>query len=1065
MKILSKILTVSALLVAITPIIVPAATLPKLPDSDKITTGTLANGIRYYIVTNPTHKGTADIALVQKAGKLDEPVVHRGGTGVQAMASLTDLPHFSISEYSPFSFLKGNSIRPDKSGYVTVSENATIYRFNDLLQANKPDIVDSTLLMVFDIIGRDNRPIGQLYSPSDQAIIISGDINAGALLGKMDMLSMFVNKKNGVAREKRYEWQDRERAFKMIHSWTDNAVEAQFRSPRAPFEEMGTVLPLVSSRYAKELEIILKRRLFQALSSEGVPYRDISFSYRSGSDNPGDETTTVGISTSAEYLEKAAAILARTLACLDENGVSAKEYSNAQNKLALELLEEYGSPVVENSKYVDKCISAFLYGSSLASDDTNLDFFLDRNMPVEQATTLFNNYISALLDKSANLTVRCTADTYRTSEESVSKAFTEGWKVSGDRNGGFRSSPDTTKLKKQNGKLKVKIENPEPLFGGTMITYANGIKVIYRRTPTKGMINYAWLLKGGYGSMPDLKEGEGPYIQDMLGLYRVGDMSGAEFADMLNGNGISMQSEVSLSGFTVMGSAKADKLRLLMKSLHALASDRSIDMDAYNYYRECQALQDHGNDMYAKLDSLMTKDLSISPYKRSITLSDDLPKRAEKYYDNVFGRMNDGVLIIVGDVSETSVRSAMSQYLGSFRTDRAYTYRSKLKDNRIAGRKTVYEWGKEPEIGIAMSAQINYTSDNYMAACVAATAMEEAVADAVASSGWTMDAISHVALFPDESLNMSITLSQVNPNGLPASLASVDSADIVLSKARKAIYRLGTEGITPEVLNTGKTVVMNYYDSWKGDPRTIGTILALRYSYGKDIFTNYGGKIAAVSAEKVNPILKDLSRGGIAEYVVRKNRQEIQEPPVEDKVRLEIPEMLPAEGQLVYPFEGMTVPLDTLDLSELEFIPPFIPEGSGDDVDGGQAAAVPSEDAVGALQEGTVEAAEQVVEGSGESATDVPDEAAETPGETGSTAENENDGKTASGEDGTNQPDESSDGTVKAEEETEEGSGTSGPDETADNGDTASVQEETTENKDTPEENPDGTENRTDGDE
>ena len=36
--------------------------------------------------------------------------------------------------------------------------------------------------------------------------------------------------------------------------------------------------------------------------------------------------------------------------------------------------------------------------------------------------------------------------------------------------------------------------------------------------------------------------------------------------------------------------------------------------------------------------------------------------------------------------------------------------------------------------------------------------------------------------------------------------------------------------------------------------------------------------------------------------------------------------MLPAEGQLVYPFEGMRVPLDTLDLRELEFLPAYVPE-------------------------------------------------------------------------------------------------------------------------------------------
>lgn len=924
MKYFSKLLFVSALLLALFPRIVPAATLPTLPDSDKIKTGTLANGVRYYIVTNHTHKGTADIALVQKAGRADESHGGKGEVTVQAMASLTDLQHFTMHASSPFSYLRRNDLRPDTGGYVQVSDDATIFRFSNLLEARKPDIVDSTLLMVFDIIGRDNGQAEDLYSPVNQAIIVSGDIDAGTVVGKMDMLSMLVTKKKGTPRPDTYTWTDNRSSFKFSKGAA--SVSAELRSPRTSSEDMATVLPLVSSRYANELGIALRRRIAMALSASGIPYSDIVFSYTGGSSSPGDENISIEIRTSDKYLRKATGILAEALSTLDEHGVTAGEYTEIGNELSLQLLKQYGSPVVENARYVDKCIAAFLYGASLASDDTNLDFFLDRRMDSEQAAKLFNNYISALIDMSYNLTVRCSTVSDENSEEAIRKAFNDGWNSNGGRKHLHLASADTTKLKKGNGKLKIKNENPEPLFGGTMMTYANGIKVIYLKAPYKGMFSYAWLLKGGYGSMTDLRSGEGAYIQDMLGLYKVAGMTGEEFAAMLNGNGISMQTDVSLSGLSITGSAKSDKLQLLMKSLLALTSDRHTDQDAYDYYRKCHSITDFSGDMHSRLDSLMTKDLTYSPYKRGIRLSDDLPKRAAKYYDNAFGRMNDGVLIIIGDVSEESVRKTMSQYLGSFRTDKGFAFRSRVSDNRISLRRTVYSGAEEPEVGIAMSAPINYTADNYMATSVAAMAMEEAISKAIASSGWTVNSICRTTLFPDESLNMSLVLSKVDPRGLPASLASVDSADIVLGKARAAISAISAGGISPEGLETGKKTVMNYYDSWKGDPQTIGTLLALRYSYGKDIFSNYEGKIAAVNAERVNPILKDLAAGGIAEYVVRKNnRKDFTEAPVTNMTIVGIPELLPAEGQLVYPFEGMTVPLDSIDLAELEFLPAFIP--------------------------------------------------------------------------------------------------------------------------------------------
>lgn len=922
MKCFSKLLLVSALLLVIFPRIVPAANLPTLPDSDKIKTGTLANGVRYYIVSNHTHKGAADIALVQKAGRADESADGKGEMTVQAMASLTDLQHFTMHTSSPFSYLRRNDLRPDAGGYVQVSEDATIFRFSNLLEARKPDIVDSTLLMVFDIIGRDNGQAEALYSPVNQAIIVSGDIDAGTVVGKMDMLSMLVTKKKGTPRPDTYRWTATRSSYEFSKGAASVTVE--LRSPRTPSEDMATVLPLVSSRYANELGIVLRRRISRALSASGTPYSDITFSYTGGSATSGDEVSSIVIHTSDKYLRKATRILAEVLSSLDEDGVTAGEYTEINNELSLQLLKEYGSPVVENARYVDKCIAAFLYGASLASDETNLDFFLDRRMDSGQSAKLFNNYISALIDKSYNMTVRCSTNAEENSEEAIIKAFNDGWKSNGGR---MRlASADSTKLKKANGKLKIKAENPEPLFGGKMMTYANGIKVIYLKAPSKGMFNYAWLLKGGYGTMTDLAAGEGAYIGDMLGLYKVAGMSGGEFADMLECNGISMQTDVSISGLSITGSAKSDKLQLLMKSLLALTSDRHLDQNAYDYYRRCRDLTDYGRDMHSRLDSLMTKDLAYSPYKRNIRLADDLPKRAAKYYDNAFGKMNDGVLIIIGDVPEESVRKTMSQYLGSFRTDKGFAFRSRVSNNRISLRRTIVARAEEPEAGIALSAPINYTADNYMATSVAAIAMEEAISDAIASSGWTISSICRTTLFPDESLNMSIVLSKVDPRGLPASLASVDSADIVLNKARAAISRISAEGISPEGLETGKKTVMNFFDSWKGDPQTIGTLLALRYSYGKDIFSNYEGKIAAVDAERVNPILKDLATGGIAEYVVRKkDRKDFTEAPVASLYMPEIPELLPAEGQLVYPFEGMTVPLDTIDIAELEFMPAFIP--------------------------------------------------------------------------------------------------------------------------------------------
>ena len=56
----------SVLAVAVSSITVPAADLPTLPADKRIQRGTLGCGATYYMVTNATEKGYADIAVIMR---------------------------------------------------------------------------------------------------------------------------------------------------------------------------------------------------------------------------------------------------------------------------------------------------------------------------------------------------------------------------------------------------------------------------------------------------------------------------------------------------------------------------------------------------------------------------------------------------------------------------------------------------------------------------------------------------------------------------------------------------------------------------------------------------------------------------------------------------------------------------------------------------------------------------------------------------------------------------------------------------------------------------------------
>lgn len=854
--------SVSVLMISI---IVPAADLPSLPVASQIRTGVLDNGVAYYLVTNHTEKGRADIALVQKGGYEYETPYTSGSSAVHAMGALSVLPHFRSE--TPFSYLSRNCIWPGSDGYVAVYPDATIYRFRNMELARSKDIVDSTLLMVFDIIGTQAETIGGHYAPQNQAIVISGDVDAGAVINKMNMLSMLVTRGRPAEAGAEYAWHGSANAeYHHVQSKVKglSSIYAEYVYPRTPEKNMNTVQPLVSQKFASELGIMLKKRLAKALRESDIPVAGIDYSYVSSKEGPGDEKFRIGVETSDAYLDKAVKVLSGTLANLDTYGSLAEEYKDAQNELIMNLKRDYSGDVINNTRYIDQCISAYLYGASLASSATSMNFFLTKNVQDDLGVRLFNNFVFALLDKSRNLTLECVSGS--TSCGDVMKTFSSAWiaKVAAPYS---ISYGDTLKLKKSSAKLKIRTAAQEPLSGGQIWTFDNGLKVIFRNTPGSGMFHYMWLLKGGCSLVPGLRPGESAYVSDMLKLYDVPGMSCYTFSDMLSANGISMNGEVTTSDLRISGAAPSSKLGLLLRSLYSLAENRSMNKDAYNYYRKClQVKMLGGPSMDAVLDSLMFPGNSWSSYKMPISLADDFQKRADKFFDSEFSKMNDGVLIIVGDFDEFTLKKDLCRDLGGFSTEKASSFRSRIQYRTGVGHAGKVSVGDSEKAVIGVSAPLTYTSANFMASYIAAMALQDRVARALARCGWHGTSSWDFIMFPEERFNFKVSCSMTRRTGMPASMVQIDSVEQVVSDVRKVMA--GTR-INAKELAVYRSVLLKSIEARLSDPQMIISMLVLRYSYGKDLVTRYKDKINEVNADDVNHVLSLLSDGRTADYAVR----------------------------------------------------------------------------------------------------------------------------------------------------------------------------------------------------
>lgn len=821
----------------------PAQNLPALQTDAAITVGALQNGISYYLVTNPAMKGIADYALVRK-GAADT---------LSTRKELSSLPHFNKTV--PYRFLarKGIGCRPE--GYFTIEEGHTVFRFDEVPVFDAA-AADTTLLMLFDLIGNQ---------PFQHAIVIAGDINAANILQKMNVFQMMVPARAPSYQPPVYVWAPSDSMASSFRPSPDPSMTLEVRSPRAAPDKMNTIVPFISRMYASELEQIASARLEEALRARGIPPQSQRFSYSGSDASSGDERLCVHVGTSQERLIPTSLAVASSLSTLGKDGAGLAEYQAARQKVIASFRK-----AEDNDALVRKCIGHYLHGTDLASNQTKVNFFTSRNIPAETELNLFNAYVKALLDSVGHAALHFEGDAEEYDPWGDPLRFSLTW-----RNVAAQESPavgwsvgaaDTTSFPALRGKTKLKTIAPEPVSGGEIWTFSNGMRVIYKKQPAGGRIYCSVMVKGGYSSAKGLQKGEGAYFSDMLGLYDVAGLSGTDFRRVLLANGVDLRTHIGVSDIRLDASAPPERFILTLKALLCLANERKLNPAAYERYRTAtQAClqQDY-------LDGLMYPEYLYSDVKTPEGLTNELPARADAFFSDVFLRMNDGVMLILGDMPADNLQKALASCLGSFRVSRLSASRPPVPYKIRTGSTTYTLSGSSNLVTVALAAQMPYTTENYMAFRVACLTLQRRLSGTLAEYGYSVSSSAQFRVSPADVMEVVFTMTPAPESGLPYGVSGgAIQPGRALAAARKTIDAALAAPVNAAELAAGKNLLTNSYSLSLADPAFYVDAVLMRYAYGKDVLTGYAARIGAVTAEKVAGVNKALSEGMRIEYVIK----------------------------------------------------------------------------------------------------------------------------------------------------------------------------------------------------
>ena len=841
MRQLSLIFLVCSALVGFS-ISMPSQNLPPLQKDASITRGELPNGISYYLVTNPKLKGFADFALVRR-GMTDT---------LAARSELSALPHFNKT--IPYKFLsrKGIGCRPE--GYISYVDDATLFRF-DTVPMFDAAASDTTLLMLFDIIATQ---------PRKHAVIVSGDINASAIIEKMKVFSLMVPSRTTSYTPKAYSWVPSEETSWSFTPSDKASVEVDFRSPRTPSEQMNTIQPFISRLYSTVLGDIVKDRLKETLISRGIPVSKMVSSYSGSSDSPGDEHFVVRLEMDEDQLIPATVALSSTLAEISSKPVSGDEYRVFKDSVLKSL-----SGGSSNDELVRQCVANYLFGSDLALTSTKAKFFSSKNMSLEAEADLFNNYVSALLEDTDNATVRWEGKEENHDDWIYQMMFKSTWNGVATLDKPVckwrAEAGDTTALSPDREKSKIKAIAAEPVSGGELWTFKNDMRVIYKKMATGGSFSYSMMIKGGFSSVRDLPRGEGAFFSDMMSRLRVSGLPGKDFINVLRANGVDIETRVSATDLRISGSAPSNRYALVMKALLSIANERKADPAGFEAYRKFET----ASMQTAVMDSLLYPDNNYTEVKTPSGLTPTTLSDAEAFFSNEFLRCGDGVIVLVGELPSEEVQKYLAKTIGGFRVSRTVSPRQASNFQlRSGGFESVAE-GDNAGVNIGLAALQPLSTETYMTYRIAALYLARRLAGTMALHGFHIKMDGRFITYPKEMMELNIAIEPVPDSGLPSEVeGGVSRLREAQLAARKVIDQVFAGPVDGAELASLKSLFTNDYTMSLADPSFYADAILTRYSAGKDVLTGYTEKINGVTPDKVKAIFGAFAGGTRVEYVV-----------------------------------------------------------------------------------------------------------------------------------------------------------------------------------------------------
>ena len=289
----------------------------------------------------------------------------------------------------------------------------------------------------------------------------------------------------------------------------------------------------------------------------------------------------------------------------------------------------------------------------------------------------------------------------------------------------------------------------------------------------------------------------------------------------------------------------------MIRTLVAMMNERTPDQAAWDYYLKCEALRQKASYVSGN----------------GACLDEGFADKAESFFNDLSLNVNNGVLVLVGNVDEKKLKAALTAYTGNFKTTDKTFRRTETQTRSFSGIERYDRRGKGNSVNAVLTAPMAMTADNHYTAILTAMMLKRHFALELAGKGMSVDIGYESRRFPQESVLIRVSVSEASSEGF-ASGTSEYSMGEALSLMRSVFFDISQVKLDGAFLASCKERLERQLAVSKESPEYWVNAINLRYLDGKDFTTGADGKIKGVSEAKIRSLLNTLGNDSKIEYVI-----------------------------------------------------------------------------------------------------------------------------------------------------------------------------------------------------